>query len=191
MNKVGKLTVIVGSMFSGKSTELKRQGKRHELAQKVVAYFKPNIDDRYVPTAITTHDGTYVDAYVVKKSQEIVGVVDQMEQQVGFVSVVCIDEVQFFDDEIVNAVKALLVHGTDVIVAGLDLDRFARPFGKVPELLAYAEEVVKVHAVCSDCGNDSWISYSDTQDQNQVVVGEKDIYRPLCRDCYFKIGGTM
>lgn len=183
---MNKLIVIVGSMFSGKSTELQRQGRRHELAKRFVAYFKPETDNRYNPEAISTHDGDFVDAFVVESSQRIVKIVDQFEKDFGTVQVICIDEIQFFDEDIVEVIDELLEQGKTVIVAGLDLDRFGEPFGAVPVLMAKAEEVVKVKAVCNVCGNDAWISHSETTIKEQVVVGEKDIYFPLCRKCYYK-----
>ncbi|MGG3561622.1 thymidine kinase [Neobacillus rhizosphaerae] len=191
MSKAGKLTVIVGSMFSGKSTELQRQGRRKELAGELVAYFKPRKDNRYTPTAISTHDGTKVAAYVVEDAQSIREVLKQVEQQVGLVGTVCIDEIQFFDEKIVAVVNLLLWDGIDVVCSGLDLDRFAQPFGKVPELLCMAEEVVKVRAVCHSCGEDAWVSAGTFISEEQIVVGESDKYVPLCRTCYFKKGGII
>jgi thymidine kinase len=184
--KAGKLTVIVGSMFSGKSTELQRQGKRKEIAGQVVAYFKPKTDNRYNAEAISTHDGSDVEAYVVSKARHILGLVKQVEQQVGATGTVCVDEVQFFDTEILYVIETLLRRGVDVVVSGLDLDRFGEPFGVVPTLMAQAEEVVKVRAVCQSCGSDAYISAGKFQSDEQVVVGEKESYIPLCRSCYYE-----
>jgi thymidine kinase len=184
--KAGKLTVVVGSMFSGKSTELQRQGKRKEIAGQRVLYFKPKKDSRYTPEAISTHDGSDVKALVCEHVDDIFIMSQQLSP-----SVVCIDEVQFFSKDVVAVIEYLLRRGIDVVVAGLDLDRFGEPFGAIPELMCRAEEVVKVRAVCSSCGEDAWVSAGKFKSDEQVVVGEKESYEPLCRSCYYEKGGVL
>lgn len=192
MWKRGKLTVIVGSMFSGKSTELQRQGHRKELAGELVLWFKPSTDDRYNFTAIETHDGSSVNANVVSNSSQILLTINEIEDALELlVGTVLIDEVQFFDGGIVKVIDFLLTEGIDVIVAGLDIDRFGKPFGVVPTLLAKAEEIVKLKAVCNSCGDDAWISVGKVDNGEQIMVGGSDEYVPLCRTCYLKQGGTL
>ncbi|UKL30040.1 thymidine kinase [Bacillus phage PK2] len=184
--KAGKLTVVVGSMFSGKSTELQRQGRRKEIAGERVLYFKPKKDNRYTPEAISTHDGNDVGAILCEHIDDIFIMSQQLEP-----SVVCIDEVQFFERDIVSVIEGLLRRGIDVVVSGLDLDRFGEPFGAVPELLCKAEEIIKVRAVCSSCGDDAWVSAGTFVSDEQVVIGEKEKYQPLCRSCYYQKGGVL
>lgn len=184
--RAGELTMIVGGMFSGKSTELQRQGKRNELAGRSVLYFKPAKDTRYKKGAVSTHDGSNVTAHSVGSSHELLKFVEPRE-----VNVVCIDEVQFFDKDIVRTVNILLMKGIDVVCSGLDLDRFGQPFGEVPQLLCLAEHVTKLNAVCQSCGGDAWVSFSETENKEQVVLGEKDIYIPLCRSCYYRKGNVI
>jgi thymidine kinase len=180
--KVGKLTVNVGSMFSGKSSELLRQGQRHVLAGRSVLYIKPAADDRYSETEIVTHDGKRIPAISLPAGELML---DHSRADV-----VLIDEAQFFGDRLVGDVDLLLYIGIDVIVSGLDMDRFGVPFGVMARLMAVAEEVNKLKAVCTDCGSDAWISFGDFDDPDRVVLGSQDKYAPLCRSCYFKrIGG--
>jgi thymidine kinase len=181
-NKAGELTLIVGGMFSGKSTEAQRHGKRHELAGRRVDYFKPKTDDRYEKDSISTHDGSHVKAKVISKSSEIL---------FSIADVVVIDEVQFFDRDVVKIIDLLLMKGVHVIAAGLDLDRFGEPFGMVPDLLAKAENVTKLKAVCQSCGDDAWVSAGSFESDQIVEVGEKDKYVPLCRTCYYHKGGIL
>lgn len=184
--RAGKLTLIIGSMFSGKSTELQRQGRRHELAGKKVLYVKPSVDTRYKKNSISTHDGLHVDALPCRDSEAIHKWLKEFPSDV-----VCIDEVQFFDSKIVRTVNLILMEGIDVIASGLDLDRFGQPFGAVPTLVCLAEEVIKVKAVCQGCGEDAWVSAGTFDSNEQVVVGESDKYKPLCRTCYYRKGGIL
>lgn len=167
--------MIVGGMFSGKTNELHRQGKRHVLADKKVVFYKPIIDNRYSQNHIVTHDNTRVPAIPVSDPRFMLDV---------DVDVVLIDEVQFFDDSIIGVIEELLLRGTDVIASGLDMDRYGNPFGVVPYLMAKAENVMKLRAVCSSCGEDAWISYSKFESQEQIVLGAREKYEPLCRSCY-------
>lgn len=189
--KTGKLTVVVGSMFSGKSSELQRQGRRKEIAGQLVFYFKPSKDTRYTAEVIETHDGHTVTAYVVQKPEDILEIITEVEQHVGDVGTVCIDEVQFFDSVIVPVIENLLRTGVDVVCAGLDLDRFGEPFGSVPELLCKAETVLKVQAVCNNCGLDAYVSSGRFKSDSQTVIGERDLYEPLCRKCFYERGNLL
>jgi thymidine kinase len=190
MSKAGELTLVVGGMFSGKSTELQRQGKRKELAGVTVLYVKPATDNRYDKDSISTHDGSNVHAHVLETSQSILGLVGMFGDYENNTTV-CIDEVQFFDSGIVRVIELLLRMGIDVVCSGLDLDRFGEPFGVVPELLCKAETVIKLKAVCQGCGEDAWVSYGKFQAEEQTVVGEKEKYVPLCRSCYYEKGGIL
>lgn len=168
-------------MFSGKSEELIRRVRRTQFARQTVQVFKPKIDNRYAEEAVVSHNGTSFDAKPVAKS------VDILEEVSANTDVVAIDEVQFFDDDIVEVVQALANRGHRVIVAGLDQDFRGEPFGKVPELLALAETVTKLQAVCSVCGspssrtqrliNDRPASYDDPV----ILVGASESYEPRCR----------
>jgi thymidine kinase len=184
--KAGELTVIVGGMFSGKSTELQRQGKRKAIAGDRICYFKPYIDTRYTEDAISTHDGNDVNAVVVSHVNEIIVLSQHLD-----LDVVLIDEIQFFDREILGVIEHLLRRGIDVVVSGLDLDRWGEPFGVVPELVCRAENLVKLKAVCVSCGSDAWVSSGKFKAEEQTVLGEKDKYEPLCRSCYYKEGGLL
>jgi len=178
--KYGTLTCIVGSMFSGKSTELLRQARRHEYAGKKVILFKPILDWRYAREKVFTHDGNSMQAIPIDhhKPHEIFEHLDGHD-------VVCIDEVQFFETLIIEVIQQLLAEGHDVIVSGLDIDRFGNPFTVTMRLMPMAENVLKLRAVCHDCGDDAWISYGHMDEEGQVAVGgDKGDYIPLCRTCY-------
>lgn len=178
----GRFTINVGGMFSGKSTELLRQERRNNLANKFVRCFKPRIDQRYREDSIVTHDQIQILSIPVDDSRELLLRVQADRKP----DVVLIDEVQFFDEGIIPAIEQLLVEGVDVVAAGLDLDRFGRPFGVVPHLMAIADDVRKFHAVCADCGEDAWISHGIFESDAEIVVGEREKYVPLCRGCYIK-----
>jgi thymidine kinase len=186
MSKAGELSVILGGMFSGKSTELQRQGRRKELAGGRVLYVKPKTDNRYTQGAISTHDGHDVQAVVIDHVNEILVLSQHLSP-----SVVCIDEVQFFDIEIIQVIEQLLRRGIDVVASGLDIDRFGEPFGAVPTLAMKAEKLVKLNAVCSSCGEDAWVSSGKFKSDSQVEVGEKEKYEPLCRSCFYEKGGIL
>ncbi|WP_449538084.1 thymidine kinase [Ferdinandcohnia sp. Marseille-Q9671] len=181
MKHSGWLEVICGSMFSGKSEELIRRVRRTEFAKQSVQVFKPQIDNRYSDNSVVSHNGTSFVALPISKSTEILEVVS------ADTDVVAIDEVQFFDDDIVEVVQVLANRGHRVIVAGLDQDFRGEPFGKVPELLSLAELVTKLQAVCSVCGSPSSrtqrlingqpASYHDPV----ILVGASESYEPRCR----------
>ncbi len=172
----GWIEVICGSMFSGKTEELIRRLKRVKIANLKVEIFKPAIDIRYDETKVVSHDANAIQSTPIENSQTIL----LMAQDVD---VVGIDEVQFFDDQIMNVCETLARRGTRVIVAGLDMDYLGNPFGQMPNLLAIADYITKLHAICVVCGNIANISYRKTNQEGQVLVGEKDIYEPRCRIC--------
>jgi thymidine kinase len=173
----GWIEVICGSMFSGKTEELIRRLNRARIARQRVEIFKPKIDTRYDETSVVSHNENSILSTPVDSATQILLLVNDVD-------VVGIDEVQFFDDEIVDVCNKLAAQGIRVIVAGLDMDFTGKPFGPVPALMATAEYVTKVHAICIRCGNLAQYSYRKTQDQKLVVLGETGSYEPLCRNCF-------
>ena len=172
----GWIEVICGSMFSGKTEELIRRLKRVKIANLKAEIFKPAIDVRYDEIKIVSHDTNSIHSTPVQNANSIL----LMTQDVD---VVGIDEAQFFDEEIAIVCEQLALRGVRVIVAGLDMDYMGKPFGQMPNLLAVADYITKLHAICVKCGNIANISYRKTADAGQVLVGEKDIYEPRCRHC--------
>lgn len=172
----GWIEVICGSMFSGKTEELIRRLKRVKIANLKVEIFKPAIDIRYDETKVVSHDANAIQSTPIENSQTIL----LLSQDVD---VVGIDEAQFFDDQIMHVCESLAMRGVRVIVAGLDMDYLGRPFGQMPNLLAIADYITKLHAICVQCGNIANVSYRKTAEGGQVLVGEKDIYEPRCRVC--------
>jgi thymidine kinase len=175
--KKGWVEVICGSMFSGKTEELIRRLKRAEIAQLKVGIFKPKIDNRYDDVSVVSHDSNSIQSIPVSEAEEIA------ELAISF-DVVGIDEVQFFDQEIIQVCNRLANKGIRVIVAGLDMDFEGTPFGPMPHLMATSEFVTKVHAICVRCGDVAQYSHRKTADSEQIKLGEKDEYEPLCRACY-------
>ncbi|HEX5024043.1 MAG TPA: thymidine kinase [Agriterribacter sp.] len=173
----GWIEVICGCMFSGKTEELIRRVKRAEIANRNVAIFKPAIDTRYHEEEIISHDENVILSTAVENANAIL-------LNSTTADVIGIDEAQFFDSEIVSVCNHLANQGKRIIVAGLDMDFSGRPFGPMPGLLAIAEHVTKLQAVCARCGNNAIYSYRRTHHENQVLIGEKDIYEPRCRLCY-------
>jgi thymidine kinase len=173
----GWIEVICGPMFSGKTEELIRRLNRAIIAGQRVEIFKPKIDKRYDLTNVVSHNQTQIRSTPVGFANEILLPASDSE-------VVGIDEAQFFDEDIVNVARLLADKGKRVVVAGLDLDSRARPFGKMPELLAYAEYVTKLHAICVKCGALAARSYRHADESNPVMVGAKEMYEPRCRRCY-------
>jgi thymidine kinase len=173
----GWIEVICGSMFSGKTEELIRRLKRARIANLKVEIFKPVIDVRYDPVDIVSHDENVIRSTPIENSQEIL----LLSQDVD---VVGIDEAQFFDEEIVSVCNQLAFKGIRVIVAGLDMDFSGKPFGQVPQLLAVADYITKLHAICVVCGNIASYSYRKSPEEAQVLLGEKNNYEPRCRYCY-------
>lgn len=173
----GWVEVICGSMFSGKTEELIRRLKRARIANLKVEIFKPAIDKRYDETNIVSHDTNFIHSTPVDSASSILLYAQDVD-------VVGIDEAQFFDAEIASVCETLALKGIRVIVAGLDMDYKGRPFGQMPYLLAIADFVTKLHAICMVCGNIASISYrKNTGNKEQVLLGEKDIYEPRCRHC--------
>jgi thymidine kinase len=172
----GWIEVICGSMFSGKTEELIRRLKRVKIANLKVEIFKPAIDTRYDEINIVSHDTNIIQSTPVESSQTILLLAQDVD-------VVGIDEAQFFDAEIGNVCELLASKGIRVIVAGLDMDYQGKPFGQMPNLLAKADYITKLHAICVRCGNIANISYRKTAQDGQVLLGEKDIYEPRCRIC--------
>ena len=172
----GWIEVICGSMFSGKTEELIRRLKRVKIANLKAEIFKPAIDVRYDKVKNVSHDTNSVHSTPVQNANSIL----LMAQDVD---VVGIDEAQFFDEEIAIVCEQLALRGVRVIVAGLDMDYMGKPFGQMPNLLAVADYITKLHAICVKCGNIANISYRKTADAGQVLLGEKDIYEPRCRQC--------
>ncbi len=175
--KSGWIEVICGSMFSGKTEELIRRLKRAQFAHHSVAIFKPATDNRYHESDIVSHDGVRIKSIAVAEAKDILDKTTEID-------VVGIDEVQFFKDEIVSVIQELALQKTRVICAGLDMDFNKKGFGPMPELLAQADYVTKVHAICSVCGDMANYSYRKIASEETVVLGEKDVYEPRCRTCY-------
>lgn len=175
---MGTVEVITGSMFSGKTEELIRRLKRALLARQRVQAFKPRIDDRYDPTRIVSHESVAVDAIAVATSKSLEERVEEATD------VVAVDEAQFFDRDIVDVCERLANRGVRVIVAGLDQDYRGRPFAPMPELMAIAEEVTKVHAVCTVCGRAASRSQRLIAEEATVLVGGADTYEARCRACF-------
>ncbi len=172
----GWIEVICGSMFSGKTEELIRRLKRVEIANLKAEIFKPAIDVRYDEVKIVSHDENKVHSTPVNNSQTILMLAQDVD-------VVGIDEAQFFDDQITIVCEKLALKGIRVIVAGLDMDYSGKPFGQMPNLLAIADYITKLHAICMKCGNIANVSYRKVAGGAQVLLGEKDIYEPRCRVC--------
>ncbi len=176
-HKTGWVEVICGSMFSGKTEELIRRLNRAKIAQQKVEIFKPAIDVRYHDADIVSHNQTAIRSTPVNTSEEILLMCSDCD-------VVGVDEAQFFDGGIVEIVNKLAEQGKRVIVAGLDMDSRGVPFGPMPNLMAIAEYVTKVHAICVVCGDIAHYSYRKVSDGQQVLLGESDSYEARCRRCY-------
>ncbi|MFZ0472603.1 MAG: thymidine kinase [Bacteroidales bacterium] len=177
--KRGSIEVIAGSMFSGKTEELIRRLRRALFAGLRVEIFKPSIDVRYSEDRVVSHDEKSIISTPVENASSILLLASGVE-------VVGIDEAQFFDASLVEVCTSLADTGTRVIVAGLDMDFAGNPFGPMPALMAVAEYISKVHAICVRCGNLANYSYRKVKDDKIVMLGEKDIYEPICRSCYIK-----
>ena len=173
----GWIEVVCGSMFSGKTEELIRRLKRAQFAKQKVEIFKPQLDTRYHEEKVVSHQGNEIHSTPVPASSNILLLATDVD-------VVGIDEAQFFDMELVNVCNQLADSGVRVIIAGLDMDFKGQPFGPMPALLACAEYVTKVHAICMHCGSLAHISHRTSNETSLVLLGETDSYEPLCRDCY-------
>lgn len=175
--KAGSIEVICGSMFSGKTEELIRRLKRAQFAKQTVEIYKPCIDVRYSDDEVVSHDSHSIPSTPIDSPASMLLLSSDVE-------VVGIDEAQFFDDTIVEVVQTLADRGVRVIIAGLDTDFMGKPFGPMPALMAVAEDIQKVHAICVKCGSPANHSHRLSASDKLVVLGEKDIYEPLCRHCY-------
>lgn len=178
----GWIEVICGSMFSGKTEELIRRLKRAKIANLKVEIFKPAIDIRYDEIKIVSHDENAIQSTPIDNSQTLLLMAQGAD-------VIGIDEAQFFDDEIANVCDELALRGVRVIVAGLDMDFMAKPFGQMPFLLAKADYITKLHAICVKCGNIANYSYRIVPNEDQIMLGAKNVYEPRCRNCFVLDGG--
>jgi thymidine kinase len=175
----GWIEVVCGSMFSGKTEELIRRLRRAQIANLRVEIYKPGIDTRYDATDVVSHNDTRIHSTPVENSQNILLLAQDVD-------VVGIDEAQFFDEEMPNVAEQLAMRGIRVIVAGLDMDFSCKPFGPMPAILAKADYITKLHAICVQCGDIANYSYRKTSNEAQVLLGELDVYEPRCRACYHK-----
>lgn len=177
--KAGCIEVVCGSMFSGKTEELIRRLRRAQFANLKIEIFKPSVDVRYSEVEVVSHDFHSIKSRPIQDASKML--------EVGAdVDVVGIDEAQFFGDNLVQVCQALADRGVRVIAAGLDTDYLGKPFGPMPALMAVAEDVQKVHAICVKCGNLANHSHRLSKSKDLVVLGEKDVYEPLCRECFNK-----
>ena len=176
-HRPGRIEVICGSMFSGKTEELIRRMKRAMFAKQRVEIFKPSIDTRYSEEDVVSHDQHTIRSTPIDSSSAIFLLSSDMD-------VVGIDEAQFFDEGLIEVCNELANRGIRVIVAGLDMDFKGIPFGPIPGLCAIADEVTKVHAICVKCGSLAYVSHRLIQNEKRVLLGEKQAYEPLCRECY-------
>lgn len=184
----GRIEVVCGSMFSGKTEELIRRIKRATFARQRVVIFKPQIDTRYSEEEVVSHDRNAVMSVPLSTSGEILDYLSRhTTSKDGYdFDVVGIDEAQFFGMDLVAVCNQLANNGVRMIIAGLDMDFQCTPFGPIPALCAVADEVTKVHAICVKCGALAYVSHRLVHDQNQVLIGEQTEYEPLCRECYKK-----
>ena len=178
-NKKGWIEVVCGSMFSGKTEELIRRLKRAQFANLKVEIFKPLIDTRYDAQKIVSHNENSIMSTPISNSQHILLLAQGMD-------VVGIDEAQFFDMELPDVCEQLANSGIRVIIAGLDMDFLGKPFGPIPNLLATADYITKVHAICVRCGDIAHHSYRLGANEEKVMLGEKESYEPRCRSCYLR-----
>jgi len=177
MSQTGRIEVICGSMFSGKSEELLRRLKRAKIARKKYQLFKPSVDDRYSTTEVVSHSGERMECQVIQSPYHVV---DSLEHDT---EIIAFDEAQFFDSTLLETVASLANMGKRVIVAGLDMDSSGKPFGPMPHIMAVAEEVLKLTAVCEECGEPATHTYRKTSEQKgQVFVGAGEHYQARCRD---------
>lgn len=179
MRRHGRIEVVCGSMFSGKTEELIRRLRRAKFAKQKVEIFKPSIDTRYSEDDVVSHDQTTIPSTPIYSSAQILLLSSDID-------VVGIDEAQFLDEGLVDVCNQLANRGVRVIIAGLDMDYKGVPFGPIPALCAVADEVTKVHAICVRCGSLAYISHRTVDNDRRVLLGETHEYEPLCRECYQK-----
>ena len=178
-HRPGRIEVVCGSMFSGKTEELIRRLRRAQFAKQKVEIYKPAIDVRYSEEDVVSHDKNHILSTPIDSSASILLLSSDID-------VVGIDEAQFFDMGIVDVCNELANRGVRVIVAGLDIDYKGVPFGPMPALCAIADDVTKVHAICVNCGNLAYVSHRKVESTQRVLLGETTEYEPLCRECYQK-----
>jgi len=183
-DKVGWVEVVVGSMFSGKTEELIRRLNRAKIAKLKVEIFKPGIDVRYDEEDVVSHNENSIKSTPIDSAEQILLYAHDVD-------VVGIDEAQFFDNQLGSVCTQLANKGIRVIVAGLDMDFQGKPFGPIPHLMAIAEYVTKVHAICMRCGNLAQYSHRTIQGEDLVVLGETESYEPLCRRCFNAAKGEL
>ncbi len=176
-HRPGRIEVVCGSMFSGKTEELIRRMKRAKFAKQKVEIFKPSLDTRYSEEDVVSHDQNSIKSTSIDSSEDILPLAADID-------VVGIDEAQFLDKGLVEVCNQLANRGVRVIVAGLDMDYKGVPFGPIPNLCAISDEVTKVHAICVKCGALAYASHRLVRNSKRVLLGEKDEYEPLCRECY-------
>ena len=179
-HRPGRIEVVCGSMFSGKTEELIRRMKRAKFAKQKVEIFKPALDTRYSEEDVVSHDQNSIRSTPIESSGSILLLASDID-------VVGIDEAQFLDNGLVEVCNELANRGVRVIVAGLDMDFQGKPFGPMPALCAVAEEVTKVHAICVRCGNLAYVSHRKVAGERRVMLGEQQEYEPLCRHCYHEV----
>ena len=179
VHRPGRIEVVCGSMFSGKTEELIRRLRRAKFARQRVEIYKPAIDKRYSEEEVVSHDSNAIMSTPIDSSAQILLLSSDID-------VVGIDEAQFFDDGLVDVCNELANRGVRVIVAGLDMDYKGVPFGPMPALCAIADDVQKVHAICVKCGALAYVSHRKVHGDKRVMIGEMQEYEPLCRDCYIK-----
>ena len=178
-HRPGRIEVVCGSMFSGKTEELIRRLRRAQFAKQKVEIYKPAIDVRYSEEDVVSHDKNHILSTPIDSSASILLLSSDID-------VVGIDEAQFFDMGIIDVCNELANRGVRVIVAGLDMDYKGVPFGPMPALCAIADDVTKVHAICVNCGNLAYVSHRKVESTQRVLLGETTEYEPLCRECYQK-----
>ncbi len=176
-HRPGRIEVVCGSMFSGKTEELIRRLKRAKFAKQKVEIFKPAIDTRYSDEEVVSHDRHSIPSTPIDSSASILLLSADID-------VVGIDEAQFFDEGLIDVCNELANRGVRIIVAGLDMDFKGKPFGPIPALCAIADEVTKVHAICVKCGALAYVSHRLVNEEKRVLLGEQSEYEPLCRECY-------
>lgn len=178
-HRPGRIEVVCGSMFSGKTEELIRRLKRAKFAKQRVEIFKPSIDVRYSEEEVVSHDQNSIMSTPIDSSSSILLLANDID-------VIGIDEAQFLDEGLIDVCNQLANRGVRVIIAGLDMDYRGVPFGPIPGLCAIADEVTKVHAICVKCGSLAYVSHRLVESDKRVLLGETQEYEPLCRDCYQK-----
>ena len=178
MSKNGIIEIICGSMFSGKTEELIRRLKRAAIAKNKIIVFKPKIDNRYSDDLVVSHNKNSIKSIVINNIKDII----KLSRNIDIIG---IDEIQFFEKDIINICIKLANQGKRIIVSGLDKDFEGKPFGVVPDLLCEAENITKLSAICNQCGEYAYFTKRISNDKNQIVLGETDKYQANCRKCYY------